>query len=644
MATTVGRTLRDAAGRSLRLGGRLGGGGEGDVFEVEGRADLAAKIYHRPASPEKAAKLVAMAAARTDRLLALAAWPIGTLHDPGGATLGFLMPRGRNHKDIHLLYGPKSRRNEFPDADWRFLLRTAANLARAFATIHAVGCVISDINHGNFLVSPRGTVMPIDCDSYQFRSGERVFRCEVGTSLFTPPELQGRPFREVVRTVDHDAFGLAVLIFHLLFMGRHPYAGRFHGPGEMPPERAIAEHRFAYGRDAARRLMEPPPHTLPLEALPPSLALLFERAFADGHGPRPSSEAWISGLGALERAPRQCRVEPAHWYAPHLGKCPWCPIEAAVGYAFFGSPSGPKPDGFDLAAAWAAIAAVGPPGPAPALPSRGQLALRPSAEACVARRRRIGRIALGISVGALGLVAAFGGLKGAGAFWLAVAAIVAGFALGRPDKEERRRFEAARAAAETRWRSAVERWEREASDARFKAKLDELVRAKVAYADLPALRQRRLTQARADLRQTQLRRFLEAHLIERAKIANIGAGRKAILQAYGIENAWDVTERAIAKVPGFGPALTASLLRWRRSVESRFHHDPSRGLDPRDIAAIDQEIAGLARKLATELRAGPEELQRVVQQIATARSMQRVDLEGAFRALVQAEVDLAALA
>ena len=31
--------------------------------------------------------------------------------------------------------------------------------------------------------------------------------------------------------INHDNFGLAVLIFQLLFMGRHPFSGRYQRPG-----------------------------------------------------------------------------------------------------------------------------------------------------------------------------------------------------------------------------------------------------------------------------------------------------------------------------------------------------------------------------------------------------------------------------
>ncbi len=49
-------------------------------------------------------------------------------------------------------------------------------------------------------------------------------------------------------------FGLAVLLFQLLFLGRHPFSGVFGGRGEMTVVRAVSECRFAYAgrRDMGR--------------------------------------------------------------------------------------------------------------------------------------------------------------------------------------------------------------------------------------------------------------------------------------------------------------------------------------------------------------------------------------------------------
>ena len=119
---------------------------------------------------------------------------------------------------------------------------------------------MGDVNEKNVFVSPQAMVRLIDCDSYQINAGGQTYLCEVGVPLYTPPELQGQSFRGVVRTHNHDRFGLAVLIFHLLFVGRHPFAGRPLTKGELPPDKAIKEFRFAYSRAAAQLQIAPPPY------------------------------------------------------------------------------------------------------------------------------------------------------------------------------------------------------------------------------------------------------------------------------------------------------------------------------------------------------------------------------------------------
>src|SRR5207248_2951126 len=155
-----------------------------------------------------------------------------------------------------------------PSADWPFLIGAAHNVAYSFSVIHSAGHVIGDVNQGNVLVSAKAFVKLIDCDSFQIASNGRKFLCEVGVSHFTPPELQSKSFNGLVRTPNHDNFGLAVLCFHLLFMGRHPFAGRYLGTGDLPIEKAIKEYRFAFGRSAQTMLMSAPPMSLGLADIP----------------------------------------------------------------------------------------------------------------------------------------------------------------------------------------------------------------------------------------------------------------------------------------------------------------------------------------------------------------------------------------
>ena len=312
----------DPQGRAVNLGRELGSGGEGAVYEINGDPRRVAKIYHKPALPEKAEKLRSMAEMASIDLTTFASWPLEVLHDGKTKTVrGIVLPRIDRHDEIHKLYSPAHRKLEYPDKDWSFLVHTAMNVAAAFDAIHAKGHVIGDVNQGNLLVSQRGTVFLIDCDSFQVRARGRVYLCEVGVPQFTPPELQGRGFRGLERTANHDRFGLALLMFHLLLMGRHPFAGRFLGRGDMPIERAIAEYRFAFSREAARLEMAAPPQTLPLERIVPRLAPLFERAFMRGSeqaDARPTAADWHAALTAELAGVQTCDADRGHKFAPGL--------------------------------------------------------------------------------------------------------------------------------------------------------------------------------------------------------------------------------------------------------------------------------------------------------------------------------------
>ncbi|KAB2929225.1 MAG: hypothetical protein F9K25_11110 [Candidatus Contendobacter sp.] len=373
--------LYNGAGHPLELGSALGRGGEGAVHEIAGRPGFVAKVYHQPIGSDKALKLDSMARQAHPSLLEIAAWPVDVLRvQPDGPVQGFVMSRVNGYREIHSLYGPAHRKKAFPQADWSFLVHAARNMASAFEAIHARGHVIGDVNPGNVVVSPQALVKLIDCDSFQISAGGRLFPCDVGVPQFTAPELQGQSFHGLRRTPDHDAFGLALLCFHLLFMGRHPFAGRYRGKGDMPIERAIRECRFAFGRHAHTRQMEPPPHTLPFAALPATVTDLFERAFAPpklAQG-RPGARDWLRALDQLGADLRACGRNGAHKYPRPLSDCPWCGLEQTSGTVFFVLPErfaaadlvGAGLPDFDLDQIWNRIQAIAPPDaeamPAPA--------------------------------------------------------------------------------------------------------------------------------------------------------------------------------------------------------------------------------------------------------------------------------------
>lgn len=621
-------------------------GGEGVIYDLQNRENLVAKVYRLPPSSEKAAKVSIMPRLCTERLLNLCAWPTKTLHDrPGGKLEGFVMPKIVDHEPIHLLYGVKDRLVKYPDANWPFLLQTAANVARAFQVVHDHGHVIGDINHGGVLVSKKATVKLVDCDSFQITWQGHTYLCGVGQVTHTPPEFQGQNLAAVVRSQSHDAFGLAIIIFQLLFMGRHPFSGRYLDSGDMLPDRAIKEYRFAYGPGAVGRRMLPPPGALNLDAVTQPLAQLFERAFGRGTK-RPAAAEWIKPLSDLSANLSRCSQNSGHYFLKTLSSCPWCQIEIGSGVAIFNPAiivgTWTERGGFTIAAVWARINQIEAPGPLPQIIARSLITVAPSTKAKQIKRNRILKTILaGGVLGAISSVLFLAPVAAAPAAWIMVlSGVVATVLVMKGGREARGEFENSKRQAESTWNAADRRWHGQGGDEAFRNKLRELEKDKTEYEKLPNLRLQKLRQLEQNVRQRQKQKFLDRYRIDSADIRGLGHARKIALRSYGIETADDVTRQAVLAVPGFGPVYTSYLMTWRNMIEQKFVFNPNQGVDPADRAAVEREITVAKSRLEEELQKGPRHLLQLSSQINAARRTMQPAVEQSLRVLVQAETDL----
>jgi DNA-binding helix-hairpin-helix protein with protein kinase domain len=635
--------LFDASGRPVPLGHKLGSGGEGDVYEVPAIShDLVAKIYHEPLEHNKQEKLRGMVQRCDDHLKTIAAWPTATLHvGRNGLVRGFLMPKVIGYEPIHKLYGPAHRKQLFPKADWAFLVNTARNVAAAFDAIHAYGHVIGDVNQGNAVVAGNSVVKLIDCDSFQIAASGKLYLCEVGVPHFTPPELQSlKSFHGARRTVNHDNFGLAVLCFHLLFMGRHPFAGVYSGREDIPIEKAIESFRFAFEKNASSKGMSPPPNSVTMTIVPPQIASLFERAFSEsGAHPdgRPKAREWVGILDYLKHNLRTCGQEPTHKYFGGLANCPWCVLERQSGVLFFlgiiTTPTGQAT--FNLAVVWQRTMSVSAPGEAPSI-DPGQFTVTPKSlpkEIQNAKTMAIVKKACAVVI-VIGTLAVY-----PGAFLIGLIIAIILFFSGVDDSAERRVREAALNHAQGNWNAAEQRWRKEASEGAFKEKLRELARLKSQYESLDAEFAQEKQKLQATIREHQLHKFLGSFFIDDHKIPKIGPGRKATLASFGIETAADMDPLKIQKIKGFGKSYTGELVRWRTSLERKFVFDPSKGIDPADVAALNQKFRQHRAQLESALLAGPEMLNQVRADVIRKRQSLQVEVEVAARALAQARAD-----
>jgi DNA-binding helix-hairpin-helix protein with protein kinase domain len=632
--------LIDSHRNSFRLGSELGKGGEGWVFEVSSDPKLAAKVYHTHLKAEKADKIRLMASVQNDQIVSVAAWPLDLLSTSSGDPVGFIMPKIDGRKDIHQLYSPKSRRVEFQRADWRFLIRAAANTARAFSAVHNLGCIIGDVNHGSILVGQDATVRLIDCDSFQIISGARRFLCEVGVETFTPPELQGKSFKGIIRTANHDHFGLAVLIFLVLFMGRHPFSGRYQGSEDMPISRAIEQFRFAYGANRHAFKMEQPPGTPPLSIAGSELVALFERSFSQGavNGGRPNAEEWSIALEQIEKKLRQCASNSSHWYGNFEAACPWCRMEGTTGVSLFPIVLQAQPSFFDINVLWRQVEALESPGPAPRFE---ELIVPPKKEAAAVRSRKTAKYWLsGIIAGSLITAALFAPIEN-GKVFLFFAGIAAFFVLRNViDKsDEIQSYRRVLEDKKDKWIKAEKLWTARLGPAEFETKKAAIVRLKGEWQDLPNQHLRKLDQLRQDQRKYQLEHFLDSFWLDQAAIEGIGPGRKRTLESYGIETAADMISQKILKVPGFGRKMESKLLAWRASIEKQFVFDPNKPVDAQDIAGVEQEILARRQKLELNLQAMAVELGQIRQRIVAGREHIKLQMEAVRLGYAQAQAD-----
>jgi DNA-binding helix-hairpin-helix protein with protein kinase domain len=633
----------DSRGRAVALGSALGSGGEGTVYEVKQTVDRAAKIYLKPLSNERASKIRAMAEMKVDGLGKLMSWPVDLLLEKNTKQpVGLLIPRVHNKKNVHHLYGPKSRLQDFPRADWRFLIRAAANIAKAFAAVHDANCVIGDVNHGSIMVGGDATVSLIDCESFQVSAQGRQFFCEVGIETFTPPELQGvSSYRNVVRTANFDNFGLAVMIFHLLFMGRHPFAGKYGGGGEMPIWRAIKECRFPYSINHKAMQMDRPPGTPPLSFVGAELSHLFETAFSRAAvaGDRPTARDWASALKKLEGNTKQCSSFAGHWYTSHLSACPWCTMEAQGANPLFPFvvPTGPSGPTFDVDALWRQIENLPDLGPAPAIPTaRKEVSLAAS---------KLGRPGVIAKVAPF-LIALAVFLGGSAAlpplfFVFAIAAIfVHGFVASHfSNAEEIARFRNIMLEAERKLSEAMTDWQNNAGQTSFSAAKTKFDAARIELKGVPAKRASELEKLEQSQRKLQLDHFLDNFELEDAKIEGIGPGRKRTLASYGIETAEDLVPHRITAVPGFGPKMVERLIGWRRSIEVKFRFDPTKAIDPRDIAKVEQQILSLKSKAERASKTAYTEALQSHARILAMRQTGRRKMEELQNEVAQARAD-----
>lgn len=630
------RLLLDTRHQRVHCGALLGQGGEGAVHLHAGNPRQVIKLFHQAPTPAALQRLQALLGRRSSTLDTICAWPQELLRDPSGRVAGFSMPRIEGCHELHALYAPGDRRQWFEHAGFDFLVQAARNLAAAVGRLHEHDVVVGDLNPRNVLVDPRALVRLIDCDSMQIRDQGVVHRCRVGTPHLTPPELQGVDFASVDRTPAHDAYALAILLFQLLMMGRHPYAGvpKQAFSGDMTIERAIREGRYAYALQAETRFgWTAPPTAPPTAILGAALIGLFERAFLAPPATRPGPADWVQALDRLQTSLRPCAHEPRHRFLISMPRCPWCALEEQ-GAFFFAASAARAESVFDPEAYRRRVSAV--PVPAfnePLLHDDAHVRPDPRLEDLGALR-----LQFWVSSGTGALLAAV--LLASPLWWLGAPLALASGLWGRRQWRRLQRLHQQRQQEVAHARAELDAALLACSvlhyRARFEAARAEALQAPQQLEALAARFRAERDALAARNQELQLDAFLAQHRLHQAHLQELTTDQALRLAAHGIESAAEVVSSRLDAVLGLAPALRQRLEHWRAALVQRFRYDPALGIPQAELQRLDQRFRRLRDGLHQELKAAPAALKRhgetLLQEQQRAYTLLRHPLERWYRA------------
>lgn len=320
----------------IKLGALLNkGGAAGKIYEIEGKKDKVAKIFHeRQKSNSNRLKLEAMVVNNPNISSVRAggvdyvqiAWPEAVIEDDEGYCVGYLMPFIDTSAAVsldHLMQSAVRAKLKLSDK-YEYRIMAAYNVALMVASLHKYGHYIIDLKPSNVSIYKKTmTVAMFDCDGFSIQGEQARFPAEFVSEEYIYPEGMSGTCEDMGE--EQDKFALAVIIFKLLNNGIHPYSGvvKKNKDSTLSIQERIEHYHYAYGL-WGDSYQNPHPYSI-CEFLPLSTMKLFDRAFVKGQN-RPTAIEWQIELDNLLKNLKRCKKNPNHVYFTNKG-CGLCVAE-----------------------------------------------------------------------------------------------------------------------------------------------------------------------------------------------------------------------------------------------------------------------------------------------------------------------------
>ena len=310
----------DESGAVHTLSRRIGKGGQGEVWLVEGGRRIV-KLLHRRTDAEALRRQFAFVR-RLDLGGLHVARPIAVLRPPHVGYVAEFLGDMVAIKD--LVDAPASGLLQWhiDTGGLRRRLRLLAHAGEALLGLHARGVVYADVSHNNIFVSE-----PVEAtEAWLIDLDNLSHEADAQRAIYTPgygaPEVVAR---ESGCTSLSDAWAFAVLVWQTLTL-THPFVGDMVNDGEPELEEEAFAGKLPWVGDSEddRNVCTT---GLPAElVLANRLVELARRTFENGLGDapkRPSVGEWVDRLHAAADQTVQC-WECSGTYFVVEKLCPWC--------------------------------------------------------------------------------------------------------------------------------------------------------------------------------------------------------------------------------------------------------------------------------------------------------------------------------
>ncbi len=221
--------------QAIKIVKELGAGGEGSVHLMSDNRVL--KIYKQDKVDSLKRNKIELLINKKLKYDGIC-FPEEIACDESGQFSGYVMQKAEGLELQHCVFNPMLIKEEFPKWTRVELTKLAISILDKMEYLHKNNIIMGDINPLNILVKNEQTIYFVDTDSYQVDN----IPCPVGTVYYTAPEIQGKEYKDFLRTKEHEYFAIATLLFMIFLPGKPPYS--FQGGGS--PSENIRKGNFSY--------------------------------------------------------------------------------------------------------------------------------------------------------------------------------------------------------------------------------------------------------------------------------------------------------------------------------------------------------------------------------------------------------------